>query len=155
MASRRPLVYLTTLLAITLAPAGLWFYLNGVKNDMLGLTRFLVRQVHRGDEESQARFYSRYRFPDGDAEPETFIALWNALDACDPKSPVYGDQTPLRCQDGKTRTHKQVIVRGETAEGAPVVVELEWVRYRGSWYIHEYAASGLPSPRLIGYPGGQ
>ena len=140
MDQRRSIIYGAVLLAMTGVPGGLWLYLNGVRNNMVSLTGFLVRQVHQGNEDSQARFYTRYRFPEGDHEPEEFIQLWYALYDVDPSEVVYGDQEPLECVDGKTRRHKQVIIRGEDLKGSDLTVELEWVRYRGSWYIHSYNA---------------
>jgi hypothetical protein len=133
-----------TLIVMMLIPSALWGYLNHVKSDMLMHTRFVIRQVSRadaeGDERSWHRFYTRYRFPEGSPQRQEmlFEELWDLFRGLRPESVTYGSRERLRTEDGRERNCRQVLVRGRDRDGEPMALSLDWVQYRGSWYLQDY-----------------
>jgi hypothetical protein len=137
-----------TLIVMLLIPGVLWGYLNHVKNDVLMSTRFVIKKVQlaetKGDERSPARFFIRYRLPVGDPDRQErlFQELWSVFRDLRPTRVRYGNTERLVTEDGRARNHRQVIVEGKDLSGEAMTFSLDWVQYRGSWYIQDYQQKG-------------
>lgn len=140
-------------------PAALWGFLNAAKNDVPAMTRSLIKQIDSAsagvdysDMESvsrlggvQANFFIRYRYPDGDPDRQEMLfgGLWRLLDDSDPKSVTRRDVAPTMKVGDKTHTRQRVRVTSLSREGTPVNLDLDWVQFRGSWYIQGYWVDGI------------
>jgi hypothetical protein len=143
-----------TWLVVLAIPAILWGCLTAAKNDLLVTTRSLVRQIQHAHEgvrlddlksqdrlaSTQVRFYNRYRFPEGPPQEQEwmFDALWSVLRDCDPDTATYGESGRKALGDGRSLPLRAVMIRGQSVSGGPLRVRLDWVQYRGSWYIDSY-----------------
>ena len=141
-------------LVVLAVPAILWGCLNGAKNDLLLTTRNLVRQIRKAHDEvrlddahsldrlgsAQAGFYNRFRFPEGHPEDQEWVfdGLWSVLRDCDPETAVYGVAGRKALGDGRSLPLRPVLLQGESVSGGPLKVRVDWVQYRGSWYIDGY-----------------
>ena len=154
MLTRRAALLITMLVV----PGSLWAFLNAAKNDLVHLNRSLIQQVQaayrRYDETEDkiaanerlgrvsSRFYLRYRFPEGDAEQqmEMFDRLFVRFRDCDPETVEYGpDRSPRKSPDGRELAHVQTVMRGRTEDDEPMRLSVEWVQFKGSWYIDDYS----------------
>jgi hypothetical protein len=145
-----------TLIALLAIPAALWGFLNGAKNDVLEINRSLIGQVQAVREKArqesdpiaaeehygkaQARFYIRFRYPEGNPDRQQMMleSLFHLLGSCDPETARYGEDEPRKTEDGLSHNHRQVLVEGKNSDGERATLALEWVQFRGSWYIDDY-----------------
>jgi hypothetical protein len=136
--------------------ASLWGFLNSAKNDVAYLSRSLIRQVRAAHDRYEAAedklaanerlahvstmFFVKYHFPEGSPErlQNAFEVVFNTFRRCDPDTVAYGDTSPRKTEDGVERPHRQVIVKGSTARDEPITLTLEWVQFKGSWYLDDY-----------------
>jgi hypothetical protein len=125
--------------------AGAWGYLshlgNGmstVRDDLVGRTRFLIRQAHTDDAESRARLAARYTLPSGDAAQAKaqFEELWAMLRLGDPGS-VANSGPPSEPAD-PAHPRRQVIFRGRDEQGQPAWLRVDWVQIKGTWYVNGF-----------------
>jgi hypothetical protein len=143
---------------LMLLPAALWASLNCARNDVLYASRTLIGQVRKARERlaqapesveareryamAQARFYARYRYPEGNPEDQAsrFEEYFRTLATCEAETAHYGGELPRKTEDGREHPHRQVLLLGKNRDGERVTVALEWIRYRGTWYIDDCAA---------------
>jgi hypothetical protein len=141
------------LVIMLLIPAVLWGWAMSVRDDAAKLTVSVIRQVQTvgprdlrvGHEDAAveaafSRFFRRYRYPDGNLEDQLrhFESLWPALLRCSPASVKQSGEDRFEVQAGRTLPRRIVMVAGTDPAGEAMEVELRWVQYRGSWYIHSY-----------------
>jgi len=138
--------------------ATLWWFLNDAKNDVVTLNRSLIGQIKAAykkfDEASdkleagdrlarvQARFFIKYHFPEGNPDRlQTMMeGLFDHFDRCDPESVMYGeDDKPRKTEDGREHNHRQVVMQGRQRDGSAMTLTVEWVQFKGSWYIDDYS----------------
>jgi hypothetical protein len=122
--------------------ASIWGYLGHLqsglgqfRNDLLGRTRFFIRQARGGDAQTRERLFTRYRLPDGDTarQREEFERLWTLLRACDPETVAYADAAAAT--GGTTVARRQVAFQAMEEKRRAVTVRLNWVQERDKWYI--------------------
>lgn len=149
-----------TIIATLAIPAALWGFLNAAKHDVLTFQRALIRQVRAADAEYrgagpsleagdrlarvQSRFFLRYRHPEEppDAQELLFGGLWYYLARAEPESCAYGDRSPQRDADGRAHPRREVLIDSADRKEEPVKLAVDWVQYRGSWYIGAYRIDG-------------
>jgi len=133
--------------SIFVIPGVLWGVLNSARNDLVARTRSLVRQVQRcepHDELAQSSFFIKSRFPEDspDRLEEVLGPLWHVLRRCDAEGATHtGEEYRERADDGKQYTVRLIKLPSRTPSGRLTYLVIEWMRYRGSWYIHDYSFS--------------
>jgi hypothetical protein len=148
---RRPVLMAV---ALAIPPILLYLYVRAEYDNTVAKTRSLARQVRAATDPEQAiqRMFIKYRLPEGIPDRQEWMlgSLFYRLRDFTLATAEYGDRAPLECDDGKTRPHKQVICKGKTAGGDSREIRVEWVQYKGSWYVEDWS---VPGERRPPYPG--
>jgi hypothetical protein len=144
--------------------AGLYAYLDHARNDVAVTTRSLVKQVRKVEalaeaeikavdengadsadrmlkaterlERAQARLFIRFHHPERDPDEgmQRFDELWRLLREGDPETVRYSEKQPK----GDPAAHKRVVLRSRDRDGDSIPLTLEWVRFRGGWYVDDF-----------------
>jgi hypothetical protein len=157
-----------TFIAILAIPAGLYAYLDHARNDVSVYTRGLVKQVQKAEARAEVemkatdergaadpdaflaanerlarahqRMFMRFHHPERvpDAEEMKFEELWVLLDDGDPETVKYSEKQP----ESDRASHKRVVLTTRASDGDKMPLTIDWVRYRGSWYIDDFRHRG-------------
>jgi hypothetical protein len=129
-------------IALFVIVLSVWSYMNHVghsmshvRDDLLGRTRFLIRQARSGDAETMARLAARYRRPADDVPPlpVDFGELWPVLREGEAGSAAYAEAAAPA--SSASTVQRRVVFRGKDEKGQPATVQLDWVRVDGKWYV--------------------
>jgi hypothetical protein len=121
---------------------GAWGYLNhlgrgmdSLRDDLVGRTRFLIRQAQSADTETLARLTARYAAPAGAPalQKAQFEGLWAMLRAGEPGSVTHSGPAPDA--SGPAHPRRQVTFRGRDERGQPASVRVDWVQIDRTWYV--------------------
>ncbi len=153
-----------TIIAILVIPACLYAYLDHARNDVAFTTRGLVKQVRKAEARAEVeikatdergaadpnayhvagerlarahqRLFLRFHHPERspDDEERKFETLWSLLSEGDPTSVAYADRQPR----SDPAAHKRVTLTTLDRDGDSMPLTIDWVRYRGGWYIDDF-----------------
>ena len=144
--------------AILAIPALLWGFLNGAKNDLLERSGSLVKQIHAigGDNEKAVQsFFIKYRHPESNPNDQDFLfeRLWFVLLDCQPSEITYATEQVLKKGvDGREHNARSVRIDGRKRDGEKTTIVLDWMQYRGSWYLTGYEEDGERGTGIVEIP---
>ena len=132
----------TTIGAVIVLLALLMGWVDHERNDLLYYTRSIASQARKaGPENARAAgvFAKRLQIPETDgADPAQSAHLYAILSQLQPEVVKYGDDRPITGPDGREHPHRQVVLEGYAPSGRPATLRLEWIQYRGNWYVAEH-----------------
>jgi len=133
-----------SLLSGMVIAGGLYLVLDHSRNDMLYRSRSIISQRQKMQPDDFPFFFNALRYPEGNPDDQYPLLerFWLDTGGYTVREAAYGNTEPLVASDGERRQHRQVRVDGTAGDGEARRLTLEWVRYRGSWYLHGYGNEG-------------